>query len=323
MSEKIVLVTAKGAGPKAEYLDRLRGEAQVIVGNTAEDFAAAAPEATVMLNWSAPRELNRAVFGMAPKLQWVHSRNAGLDSFLFPEIVESPVPLTNGSGVFSPPLGEFALAAMLYFAKDFPRMRRNQVARKWEPFDVLRIAGATVGIVGYGDIGKEVAWRAHALGMKVLALKRHPPAEGNDLGPVDTMYATSRLREMIPLCDYVVVTAPLTAETHHMIGEAEFAAMRPDAVVINVGRGPVIDEAAMVRALEDGRIKGAGLDVFEEEPVPAESPLYGMENVLFSPHCADNTPDWLDNAMEFFLAQFERFRKGEPLKNVVNKKLGY
>jgi phosphoglycerate dehydrogenase-like enzyme len=161
------------------------------------------------------------------------------------------------------------------------------------------------------------------MGMKVLALKRHPPPAGSDLGPVDTMYPTSHLREMIALCDYVVVTAPLTAETHHMVGEAEFAVMKPDAVIINVGRGPVIDEAAMVRALEAGQIKGAGLDVFEEEPAPPESPLYGMENVLFSPHCADNTPDWLDNAMEFFLAQYERFRKGEPLKNVVNKQLGY
>ena len=108
-----------------------------------------------------------------------------------------------------------------------------------------------------------------------------------------------------------------------MIGEAEFAAMKPEAVIINVGRGPVIDEAVMVRALADGRIRGAGLDVFEHEPLSAESPLYKMENVLLSPHCADNTPNWLDNAMKFFIAQFERFQKGEPLQNVVDKKLGY
>jgi phosphoglycerate dehydrogenase-like enzyme len=323
MGEPIILITAKVAGPKAEYLDQLRGRAHVVVGSAPEDFAAAAPEATVMLNWSAPRELNRAVFLMAPKLEWVHSRNAGLDSFLFPEIVASPVALTNGSGVFSAPLGEFALAAMLHFAKDFPRMRRNQTAARWEPFDVLRLAGATAGIVGYGDIGREVAWRAKAMGMRVLALKRHPPPPGSDLGPVDTMYPSAELHAMLSECDYVVAAAPLTPETHHMLGEAEFAAMKPDAVVVNVGRGPVIDEAAMVRALAEGRIKGAGLDVFEHEPLPADSPLYQMENVIVSPHCADNTPDWLDNAMQFFLAQFERFRNGEPLKNVVNKKLGY
>src|SRR5271163_4339410 len=323
MSENTVLITAKTTGPKPEYIEQLRREARVIVGNSVEAFADAAPEATVMMSWSAPRELNHSVFLMAPKLKWVHSRNAGLDSFLFPELVDSPVVLTNGSGVFSPPLGEFALAAMLYFAKDFRRMIRNQMAGKWEPFDVLTISGKTVGIVGYGDIGREVASRVRAMGMRVLALKRHLPPPGSDLGPVEKMYPTPQLCEMIAACDYVVMTAPLTSETHHMISEAEFAAMGPDAVIINVGRGPVIDEVAMVRALAEGRIKGAGLDVFEEEPVPSDSPLYGMENVLFSPHCADNTPDWLDNAMKFFLAQYERFRKGEPLLNVVNKKLGY
>jgi len=323
MSENTILVTARTTGPKAQYLEHLQQAARVVVGNTPEAFADAAPEATIMFNWSAPRELNRSLFLMAPKLAWVHSRNAGLDGFLFPELVESPVILTNGSGVFSPPLGEFALAAMLYFAKDFRRMIRNQAAGKWEPFDVLGLAGQTTGIVGYGDIGREVAWRAHAMGMRVLALKRHLPPSGSDLGPVEKMYPSSELRAMITACDYVVVAAPLTAETHHLIGEAEFAAMKPDAVIVNVGRGPVIDEAAMVRALANGQIKGAGLDVFEREPLPVDSPLYKMENVLLSPHCADNTPDWLDNAMKFFLAQFERFRTGEPLLNVVNKKLGY
>ncbi len=218
MSQHTILITSKGIGPKPEYLEQLRTHAQVIVGNTPEAFAEAAPDATVMLNWSAPRELNRSVFLMAPKLAWVHSRNAGLDAFLFPELVESPVTLTNGSGVFSAPLGEFALAAMLYFAKDFRRMIRNQVAGNWEPFDVLRLAGQTVGIVGYGDIGREVAWRAHAMGMRVFALKRHLPSPGSDLGPIEKMYATNELHEMIAACDYVVVAAPLTAETHHMIG---------------------------------------------------------------------------------------------------------
>jgi phosphoglycerate dehydrogenase-like enzyme len=323
MSKHTILITAKGTGPKTEYIEQLRRQAQVLVGNAPDAFADTAPEATVMLNWSAPRDLNRNVFLMAPKLAWVHSRNAGLDAFLFPELVESPVTLTNGSGVFSPPLGEFALAAMLYFAKDFRRMVRNQVAAKWEPFDVLRLAGQTVGIVGYGDIGREVAWRSHAMGMRVFALKRHLPPPARDLGPIEKMYQTSKLGEMIAVSDYVVVAAPLTAETHHLIGEAEFAAMKPDAVIINIGRGPVIDEAAMVRALAEGRIKGAGLDVFEHEPLPAESPLYSMENVLVSPHCADNTPDWLDNAMKFFITQFDRFQKGKPLLNVVDKKLGY
>jgi phosphoglycerate dehydrogenase-like enzyme len=129
--------------------------------------------------------------------------------------------------------------------------------------------------------------------------------------------------EMIARSDYVVVAAPLTAETRGMIGEPEFAAMKPEAVVINVGRGPVIDEAAMVRALSENRIKGAALDVFDREPLPDGHPFYSLENVLLSAHCADHTPDWMERAMQFFLEQFERYRKGEPLMNVVDKRLGY
>jgi phosphoglycerate dehydrogenase-like enzyme len=128
---------------------------------------------------------------------------------------------------------------------------------------------------------------------------------------------------MIRRSDYIVASAPLTPETRGMIGEAEFAAMKNDAVVINIGRGPVIDETAMVRALQEHRIKGAALDVFDTEPLPQGHPLYKLDNVLLSPHCADHTPDWLERGMRFFLEQFERFRKGEPLMNVVDKKLGY
>jgi phosphoglycerate dehydrogenase-like enzyme len=136
-------------------------------------------------------------------------------------------------------------------------------------------------------------------------------------------YAPERRLEMISRCDYVVVAAPLTPETRGMVGEEEFAAMKPTSVVINVGRGPVINEEAMIGALFSGRIRGAALDVFDHEPLPAGHPFYKLENVLLSPHCADHTPDWLDNAMKFFIEQFERFRKGEPLLNVVDKKLGY
>jgi len=129
--------------------------------------------------------------------------------------------------------------------------------------------------------------------------------------------------QMIEQCDYVVVTAPLTKETRGMIGDAEFAAMKPDAVIINVGRGPVIDESAMIRALTGKRIKGAALDVFDHEPLREGHPLYQLENVLLSPHCADHTPDWLDAAMRFFIDNYQRYRKGEPLLNVVDKQLGY
>jgi phosphoglycerate dehydrogenase-like enzyme len=292
-----------------------------IVGRVPEDFAAAVNDPVVILAWSAPKKVLREVFLMCKDVRWVHSRSAGLDSLLFPELVASKVPLTNGSGVFSPSLGEFTLAAILYFAKDFRRMIRNQVAGVWEQFDVEEIDTQTVGIVGYGDIGRAVAQRVHPMGMTVLALKRHPP-EGHDPF-VDQFYKTQDLLAMLPRCDYVVSCLPLTAETHHMISEKEFAAMKPSAVVINVGRGPVIDQAAMVRALTEKRIKGAGLDVFEQEPLPPGDPMYKLENVLLSPHCADHTKEWLNRAMRFFVEQYQRFSLGTPLENVVDKGLGY
>jgi phosphoglycerate dehydrogenase-like enzyme len=187
----------------------------------------------------------------------------------------------------------------------------------------MPVSGHTVGIIVYGDIGRAVAARVRPLGMKVLAVKRHAsPLKGAD-PLVEQIYTPDRRIEMLPLCDYVVVAAPLTSETRGMIGEPEFAATKPTAVVINVGRGPVINEEALMRALSAGRIKGAALDVFDHEPLPQGHPFYKLENVLLSPHCADHTPDWLDNAMRFFIGQYERFRKGEPLLNIVDKKLGY
>jgi len=263
------------------------------------------------------------VFAICPNLLWVHSRSVGLERTLFPELIESAVPLTNGAGVFSGSLGEFTLGAILYFPKDFRRMARNQMAGVWEVFEVSWASGKTVGIIGYGDIGRAIAERVRALGMNVLAVKRHASCS-QDVDPLVTeTYAPERRVEMISRCDYVVVAAPLTSETRGMIGEAEFAVMKPTAVVINVGRGPVINEVAMIGALSNGRIRGAALDVFDHEPLPTGHPFYKLENVLLSPHCADHTPDWLDNAMQFFIEQYERFRKGEPLRNIVDKRLGY
>jgi phosphoglycerate dehydrogenase-like enzyme len=321
--QNTILVLADPTEPQLAVLENLRAEANIITGNSVEAFGRGARDATVMLNWSGSLGLLRAVFGMCPNLRWVHSRSAGLERTLFPELIERPVPLTNGSGVFSPALAEFVLAAILYFAKDFRRMIRNQMAGVWEAFDVMPISGQTVGIVGYGDIGRAVAASVRPLGMAVLAVKRHVgPAHGAD-PLVEQMYSSEHRIEMIPRCDYLVAAAPLSPETRGMIAEPEFAAMKSTAVVINVGRGPVIREEALVRALSQERIKGAALDVFDHEPLPEGHPFYKLENVLMSPHCADHTPDWLDRAMQFFITQFDQFQKGEPLMNVVDKKLGY
>lgn len=323
MDKSRILVLADPGEPQLAMLDELQQTADVIVGDSAAVFSTAAAAADVLFNWSGSLALIHEVFLMCARLRWVHSRSAGLERTIFSELIASNVIMTNGSGVFSASLGEFALAAILYFAKDFRRMIRNQTAGVWEPFDVLPVSGKTVGIVGYGDIGRAVALRSKAMGMNILAVRRHV-AIGGDPDPLaDQVYPPDRRIEMLARCDYIVVAAPLNAETRGLIGEMEFAAMKPEAVIINVGRGPVIDEQAMIRALAEDRIKGAALDVFAEEPLPQGHPFYRLENVLLSPHCADHTPDWLDNAMRFFVAQFGRFRRGEPLLNVVDKKLGY
>ncbi len=322
MGNDTILVLANPAEPQLSLLKQLSG-ARIVVGNSAELFEEDALDASVLFNWSGSLALFIKAFGMCPNLLWVHSRSVGLERTLFPELTESVVPLTNGVGVFSASLGEFALGAISYFAKDFRRMIRNQMAGVWEGFDVSWISGHTVGIVGYGDIGRAIAERVRPLGMKVLAIRRNISSLRPGDALVEQVYGPEGLLEMISRCDYVVVATPLTAETHGMIGESAFAAMKPTAVLINVGRGPVIDEAAMINALSSGRIKGAALDVFDHEPLPLGHPFYRLENVLLSPHCADHTPDWLDNAMQFFIEQYERFRKGQPLLNIVDKRLGY
>lgn len=320
MDDNTVLVLADPTESQLGMLEHLPENTSIAVGNSIDAFERLAPEATVLLSWSIAGPLMREVFLRAPRLRWVHSRSAGLDGVIFPELAHSPVPLTNGRGVFSQSLGEFVIGAALYFAKDFRRMVRNQEAGVWEQFDIEEIAGQTMAIVGYGDIGRACASRAKAMGMRVIATRRHP----HRTDPlVDEMYPPAALKEMLGRADYVVVAAPLTPETRVMIGEAELAAMKPSGVIMNVGRGPVIDEPALVRALQEKRIRGAVLDVFDHEPLPAGHAFYALKNLLLSPHCADHTADWLAQAMQFFLDNFERFRKGEPLMNVVDKSLGY
>ena len=322
MSTHVVLVTANPSEPELALLEPLKAVNTIVAGDSPEVFDDAVSKADVILHWSGSRDLLRSLFLRAPNLQWVHSKSAGLDGVLFSELIESSVPLTNGTGVFSASLGEFALGAILYFAKDFRRLVRNQMAGRWEEFDVQVVAGQTLGIVGYGDIGREVASRARAMGMRILALKRHVNSETAD-PLIEQFFTPAQRLQMIAECDYVVISAPLTAETRGLVGEQEIAAMKPDAVVINIGRGPVLQERPLIKALDMGLIRGAALDVFEEEPLRAGHPFYSLENVLLSPHSADHTFDWKHRAMLFFLEQFERFRQGQKLQNIVKKHLGY
>lgn len=305
-----LLVTADPASSYLKPLERLPAETRVVVSADRERLIPLAPEADVLLNGDfRDPSLFLAIFPLATRVRWVHVLLAGIEKQLSPEIIASPVPLTNGRGVFSRPLGEWILGAMIYFTYGFPRMLRYQRARHWEQYAHEELYGQRVAILGYGDIGRAAGERAQALGMQVHPLRRnHTPAE---------------LLEAIHAADYLAVTAPLTRETRGMIGAAQIAAMKPSAVLINVGRGPIVQEAALISALQSGAIRGAALDVFETEPLPPDSPFWGMENVLLSPHSADILSNSRELAVDCFVDNFQRFVKGEPLLNIVDKHAGY
>jgi phosphoglycerate dehydrogenase-like enzyme len=317
-----VLVLSDPAAPHLRVLDVLGGKARLTIGTDPAMLAAAAPNAGVILNAMFTGDLLRLTFPLASKVQWVHSLSAGVEHVMFPELLHSSVPLTNGRGVFRRSLGEFVLAAAMFFAKDLRRMVRNQEAGQWQQFDVEELHGRTLGIVGYGEIGRAAAERAKPFGMRVLAIRRRPDLSASD-PLLDGAYAPAQLHDLLRESDYVVVAAPNTPETRGMIGEAEFGVMKPNAVIINVGRGPVISEPALVQALRDGQIRGAALDVFDQEPLPAGHPFYELPNVLLSPHCADHTEGWIEMAMAMFVRNFEHFVNGEPLENIVDKQAGY
>jgi len=322
MSSITLLVVSNPSAPYLKWLSEMPSDVSYTVGNTVESLSGLAENADAILYCMGPGIPLKTVWEIAPRVQWVHSLSAGLESILFPALAESTVPMTNGRGVFKDSLGEFVVASILHFAKDLRRMVRNQEAARWEQFDVEMVAGKTMGVIGYGEIGRAAAVRAHALGMKIHAIRRRPQLSEED-PIVEKTFSIAERAEMLAGVDYLLVAAPLTGETRGLVGEAELKRMKPSAVVMNVGRGPVIDEAALIAALQNGTIKGAALDVFDKEPLPDGHAFWGMQNVLLSPHCADHTATWTDEAMQFFLENLRRFQSGEPLWNLVDKKSGY
>ena len=307
-------------------LERIRDGAQISIGDTVEYVARHGPRAEVVLysglgKHALPFE---EVWPRTTQAKWVHCLSAGIEKLLIPEFVNSTVPLTNARGVFKRSLADFAVLGILYFYKRVRRLVESQRAHKWDDFKVDWIPDKVMGVVGYGEIGRECAKLAKAMGLKIYATRRKPELSTSD-PIVDRVFAPTQLKEMLALCDVVLAAAPLTPETRHMLSDAEFASMKPTAIVMNVGRGPVVDEAALIRALQSKKIGAAALDVFEQEPLSADSPLWDMENVLISPHCTDRTidPDWLDLSMQLFIENFVRYREGKPLENVVDKKAGY
>jgi len=270
---------------------------------------------------------------LAPRLRWVQLLSAGADHAMGHDVV-----LTTTSGIHAVNIGEFVLAFMLAWAHHLPALfdhqrRAEWPEDRWELFIPQELCRATVGIVGYGSIGREVGRLAHAFGMRVLAMQRDAahtdhgyvvPGVGDPEGRVpERFFHPDELRNMLAECDYVVLAVPLTAATHHLIGEAALRAMKSSAFLINIARGDVVDEPALIRALQEGWIAGAGLDVFAQEPLPADSPLWRMDNVILAPHVAGFTPHYNDRAADVFAENLRRYLAGEPLLNQVDTTKGY
>lgn len=302
-----LLVIAPPDFPPLELIRREAHGVELTAGTEVQALREAAAEAEVVL--VAPRygTVLTELWRELSHVRWIHTLAAGVEFLPFDLLRRSDAVVTNSRGLYADALGEFAIASMLWFAKDLRRLVRNQDRRLWEPYDVERLEGRTAGIIGYGGIGQAVARRATALGMQVLAVRRRQ--EFGDPTP----------EEVVAQSDYLVLCAPLTPRTRRLLSRERIAAMKQWAVLINVGRGGTVDEEALVEALREGRIRGAALDVFETEPLPPEHPLWDLENVLISPHSADHTSDAHYRATQFFLENLRRFQAGESLENVVDK----
>ncbi|GAA0557973.1 D-2-hydroxyacid dehydrogenase [Actinomadura livida] len=284
------------------------------------ELADALPGADVLFVWDF---LSDAVAGAWPRTggpEWVHIASAGVDRLLFPGLVESGTVVTNSRGVFDEPIAEYVLGLVLTFAKDLHTTVRLQGERRWLHRETERVTGARALVVGTGPIGRAIGRRLSAAGLAVSGAGRTPRDADPDLGVVHPM---ERLGEALAEADYVVLAAPLTPETRHMVDAAALARMRPSARLVNVGRGALVNEADLVEALRAGRIAGAALDVFEDEPLPESSPLWDMPNVLVSPHMSGDVIGWRDELVRLFTANLDRHVAGRPLRNVVDKRLGY
>lgn len=260
----------------------------------------------------------------APRLRWYQSWGAGADWVLrYPHIAATDLIVTNGSGIHPIPISEHIFAFLFALARGLPHAMRRQVENKWQSLghhDVFELAGKTLLLIGVGAIGARTAAVANALGMRVIGVRRDSSLS---VPGVERMVGQEALHAVLPDADFVVLTIPLTDETRSMIGAAEFARMKPTAYLVNIGRGGTIDQAALVAALQEGRIAGAGLDVMDPEPLPVDSPLWAMENVIITAHYAGCTPEYHDRIFAIFLENLRRYQAGEPLRNVVDKELGY
>jgi D-2-hydroxyacid dehydrogenase (NADP+) len=280
-------------------------------------------DAEIVIAWSIRREQ----IATAKKLRWIHSPAAAVNQLMFPELVNSEIVLTNAREVHGPVVAEHVIALILALAKKIPGLVRLQAKHVWgqqilwdETPRVREVAGATVGVVGLGSIGRPVVNSAKALGMRVIAVREHPEkgSEG-----ADAVFAPAQIDEIFRQADYIVLAAPVTASTTAIANAERLALMKPDACLINVGRGPLVDEPALAAALREKRIGGAALDVFPTEPLPEDSPLWDVPNLLVTPHTAALTDKLWERHYTLFSGNLRRYLTGQPLLSIVDKRKGY
>ncbi|MFE9673531.1 D-2-hydroxyacid dehydrogenase [Streptomyces sp. NPDC006259] len=295
-------------------LGRLTGRARVVHTDEA-GLAGRLPEADVLLVWDfASHAVRTAWPGAGPRPGWVHTASAGVDHLLCPELAASDTVVTNARGIFDAPIAEYVAALVLAMAKDLPRTWELQRERVWRHRESRRVAGTRAVVVGSGPIGREVARTLKALGVTAAVVGRVPRTGIHGPGDLDRLLARA---------DWVIVAAPLTEETRGMFDLRRFGVMQPSACFVNVGRGQLVVEDALVRALERRWIAGAALDVLTSEPLAADSPLWRVPGLLVSPHMSGDTVGWRDELGAQFVEFFERWAAGRPLRNVVDKQRGY
>jgi phosphoglycerate dehydrogenase-like enzyme len=319
-------------------LDRIRSASPRLTVERADSASADYREAEVLYAGDPPRDLRRA-----PELRWVQLHMAGVNGLRdHPLYRDTVIPLTTTSGVHAATIAEYAITVMLALAHRVPRMVEWHARKTWPPdrqrwplFVPTEIRGATLGVIGYGSIGRELARMAtSALGMTVLACKRDPtvhsdpgyrlPGTGDPDGTLPAgWYGPADLHRMLPRCDMVVLSAPLTAQTERLVDRTAIARMKPTAYFVNVGRGATVDEAALADALAAGRLAGAAIDVFAEEPPPVGHPFYDLDNVILSPHVSGFMPSYDDRCAELFAENLRRYLAGAPLLNLVDRARGY
>ena len=295
-------------------------EAELRFSKTAHELRAALPGAEILLGWDFRAEAVRSAWPAADRLRWIHWGGAGVDALLFDELVASDVVITNSRGVFDRAMAEYVLGLIIAFTKRFPETWTLQARRTWKHRLTDCFEERRVLVVGVGSIGRTIARLCKAAGMAVTGVGRGARATDPDFGIV---HACESLSRALADADFVVIAAPLTAQTRGLFGAEQFRAMKPSARLINVGRGPIVREHALVAALESKQIAGAALDVFETEPLAEDSPLWSLPDVIVSPHMSGDFEHYAGVLARVFEENFERYRAGEPLLNRVDKALGY